>query len=360
MNQNSYLALLHLLPGMTHKRLQLLSEKYHRDWEKVWSILDKNLLRDLGIKEEQIEKIFSKKFSLSFSTMEKHLKEREIFMIEQGDTFYPKILTEVSPVPYVLYVRGNKKLLENSNNFAIVGTRKMTVYGSQIVDAFLPDLLAVDLTIVSGLAFGVDSYVHKKVLEHDGKTIAVIGSGVDIVYPVTNKKLVEELLVKGGLLLSEFPLGKMPEPFHFPLRNRIIAALSKGVLVVEAGEKSGACITADIAVDLGKEVFAVPGNIFAPYAAGTNELLKKGTAHPVTDAKGMLEILGFSIPENTGKPSTTEDPFLSLFTFLPEEQEVLISKFGGLVQDFQMQLTMAELAGKVRKVEGTKWVRVLI
>ncbi|MFN7160698.1 MAG: DNA-processing protein DprA [Candidatus Gracilibacteria bacterium] len=356
MNQNPYLALLHLLPGMTHKRLQRLFEKYYGDWKEVWDICDAKILKELGIKDDQIEKALHKKETISPAVMEKYLKEKEIFLITQKDPLYPGIFLETNPAPFLLYLRGNKKLLESSNNFAIVGTRKMTVYGTQIIDAFLPDLLNVDLSIVSGLAFGVDSYVHKKVLEYGGKTIAVIGSGIDIVYPSSNKKLVEELLKKDGLLLSEFPLGKMPEPFHFPMRNRIIAALSKGVLVVEAGEKSGACITAEIAVDLGKEVFAVPGNIFAPYAVGTNDLLKKGTAHPVTDAKSILEILGFSVPQSP-KESTMIEPFLELFSFLPEEHENIFSRYEGTVQEFQMELTMMELSGKIRKVEGTKWVR---
>lgn len=186
---------------------------------------------------------------------------------------YPTVLIdELTDAPICLYCLGNTELL-GTRSIAIVGTRRITRYGKDVTEKFSRELSLNGFTIISGMARGVDTVAHKECLKNDGKTIAVLGSGINIIYPKENKDLYAEILEK-GLIISEFPLGTEPLAFNFPQRNRIISALADAVLVTEAGLKSGSIITANIALDLGKDIFAVPANIFSEQSFGTNQLIK--------------------------------------------------------------------------------------
>src|SRR5579862_9724494 len=187
---------------------------------------------------------------------------------------YPPLLKQIPDSPLVLYVRGEVKLL-SQYAVAMVGSRRPSAYGSSVAHRLAHDLAQRQLVVVSGLARGVDSASHRGALEAKGKTIAVLGSGIDVIYPRENKKLADEI-AKSGAVISEFPLGTAPTPENFPIRNRIISGLSLGVIVVEAAEYSGSLITARLALEQNREVFAVPGNITSAQSFGPNHLIKQG------------------------------------------------------------------------------------
>lgn len=206
---------------------------------------------------------------------------------------YPKILREIKNYPEKLFYRGNldQKLFEKS--LAVVGTRRITRYGKMVIEKFIPFLVKEKITIISGFMYGVDTEAHQKCLEYGGKTVAVLGGGLNIIYPPENERLYEKILENGGLIISEYEPDFKPQLWTFPQRNRIVAGLSSlGVLVIEAGEKSGALITANLARQQGKKVFAVPGPITSSVSAGTNFLIKTHQAKMVTTPE---EILGKKI-----------------------------------------------------------------
>ena len=202
---------------------------------------------------------------------------------------YPKKLKEIYEPPLKLFVLGNKKLL-NQKSVAIVGCRKPTEYGKTVAFKFSKGISENGINIVSGLASGIDTYAHLGAISPNnyGKTIAVLGNGLDEIYPKRNIELAKKIIQSGGCIITEYQIGIRPEKQNFPRRNRIISGLSKGVLIVEAGEKSGALITADFALEQGRDVFAIPGNIFNETSVGTNNLIKQG-AKLVSDYKEILE-----------------------------------------------------------------------
>lgn len=202
---------------------------------------------------------------------------------------YPAPLRDLYDPPCALYARGNLELL-GTDCLTIVGTRRHTPYGRRITERLAGELARAGLTIVSGLAQGLDGVAHRAALEAGGRTIAVLGNGLDISYPALNAALQEEIAQK-GLLLSEYPPGTRPSRGSFPVRNRILAALSLGTLVTEAGEKSGTLLTAEVAMDLGRELFTVPGNIDSPASYATNRLLRT-SAEMVLEAVDVLRVLG--------------------------------------------------------------------
>lgn len=210
----------------------------------------------------------------------------EIKEISILDENYPELLKQIYDPPKCLYVMGNLEIL-NTPSLAIVGCRETTEYGKKAATYFAYNLAKQGITIVSGLAKGVDSFSHIGALQAEGKTIAVLGSGLDIIYPKENNQLAKKIIEKGGAIISEYPLGTRPLQEHFPARNRIISGISQAVLVVEAKEKSGSLITADFAMEQGKEVYAVPGNINSLNSIGTNNLIKDG-AIPVSNYSDII------------------------------------------------------------------------
>lgn len=205
---------------------------------------------------------------------------------------YPNQLKNIYDPPAKLYVLGNRSIL-NQKNFAIVGSRKATEYGKKVAMQISKELSENSLNIVSGLAIGIDSYAHLGCLQvkDSGKTIAVLGSGLDVIYPKENRKLAEQIINSGGCIISEYPIGSKIEKNNFPQRNRIISGLSEGILVVEASKKSGALITAEFGIEQGKEVFAVPGDINREQSEGCNLLIKDG-ANVVTSSQDIIYVIG--------------------------------------------------------------------
>lgn len=241
----------------------------------------------------QLNSTNTKLFMESFAAV--HLEEaieeyqkRQIKWVTILDQDYPEYLKHIYNPPALLFYQGDLTLL-NEKLLAIVGSRLNSTYGTKVLSFLLPELISHDVITVSGLAKGIDREVHKKTIKLGGRTIGIIGTGLDQYYPFENEKLQKEI-ARNHLLLSEYPLGTKPLKQHFPMRNRIIAGLSLGALVIEAKYRSGSLITANLALQEGREVFAVPGDITNPYSEGTNDLILNG-AKCVLKAEHILEEL---------------------------------------------------------------------
>lgn len=262
--------------------------KYFGSAKKAWQVPEKEL-RELNLGNITTEKFLC--FRKTFNP-EKYLTELEAFKITVltlNDKDYPKLLKEIADPPPVLYVKTSLSLnyLFSKKALAVVGTRRISSYGRIITQKITGELVHRGIVIISGLARGVDICAHQETIESGGLTIAVLGSGIDEIYPAENIRIAQEI-TKHGALISEFPLGMRAFPGNFPIRNRIISGLALGVVVTEAAEKSGTMITASYAADQGREVFAIPGPITSLLSAGTSALLKKG-AKLVTGISDILE-----------------------------------------------------------------------
>lgn len=215
-----------------------------------------------------------------------NLDKSKIKTIKLGDENYPEKLKHIYSKPNVIYVIGNEKIL-NSDSIAIIGCRDCSEYGVKSAYKFGYELAKRGVCVISGLARGIDSFAHKGAVQAKGRTISVLGCGLDVIYPEENLELYKKILRNDGAIISEYPLGTKPERQHFPARNRIISGLSDGVLVIEAKKRSGTMITVEHALDQGKQVYAVPGNITSENSYGTNELIKEG-AIPVTNVEDFM------------------------------------------------------------------------
>ena len=211
----------------------------------------------------------------------------KVIKVNMNSKYYPERLRNIEDPPKELYCLGNLELLNYKNNIAIIGSRNCSRYGERVAKDFAYNLAKEDICIVSGLAKGIDSFSHIGALNAKGKTIAVLGSGLDNIYPKENIKLVEEIIKNNGLVISEYPLGTKPLKYHFPARNRIISGLSDSILVVEARKNSGTNITVDFALEQGKDVFVIPGNIYSKTSDGTNFMITEGGI-PVLSYKDIL------------------------------------------------------------------------
>ena len=225
-----------------------------------------------------------------FASLELQYRKEAIHFLMYEDALYPKRLKEIYLPPVVLFYKGRLELF-NRLSIGIVGARDHTEYSKEALEYLLPDILERKVSIISGLARGVDSLAHQLTLDLNGETIAVIGNGINICYPKENQSLYDAI-AKKGLLLSEYPLDSPPLKFHFPYRNRIIAGLSHGLCVIEAKLHSGSLITANVALSENRQVFALPGNITSEYSKGTNELITAG-AFPIRNANDILESLHY-------------------------------------------------------------------
>lgn len=215
----------------------------------------------------------------------------EIHVISLFDPQYPSLLKEIYQPPWALFAKGDLSLLEKEPKLAVVGSRQATPYGQRAIRLLLPQLIDKGIVIVSGLAKGIDTLAHEATINNGGKTVAVIAGGLYHIYPKENMRLALQMM-QNQLIISEYPPDTKPERWHFPVRNRIISGLSAGTLLIEAKQKSGSLITANYAVNEGREVFSLPGSIFNPFSNGTNELIQQG-AKLVTKPEDILEEIQF-------------------------------------------------------------------
>ena len=263
-----------LIKGLGSKRKQKLLESYKTP-EKIYKLTKKELIATNGIGEKMVENILKSKDEDYLKKYILYMQKHNIDIININDENYPKILKEIYDPPISLYIKGNKNILNNTS-VAIIGCRQASQYGIKVAKYFGYNLAKNEVNVVSGLAKGIDSYAHIGSICANGKTIAVIGNGIDTIYPKENINIANKILEKGGTIISEYPLGTKPEKMNFPARNRIISGISKSVIVVEAKEKSGTLLTVDFALEQGRDVYVVPGNINSINSIGTNKLLKQG------------------------------------------------------------------------------------
>ena len=274
-------------------------------------------------------------------------------VVFQGEEEYPESLSVLEDAPLALFCKGDVSLL-NSECFALVGTRAPTRYGRDVTELFGKEIAQAGFTIVSGLARGVDAIAHRAALDANAPTIAVLGCGVDKVYPAENKDLYERIAEK-GLLLSEFFPGAEPIAFRFPIRNRVISALSKGILVTEAGVKSGTLITVTDALDQGRDVFIVPGNIFSQASKGANEMLHNPQCMIATDPSDVLGFYGKEGEKQRPDPHQLTTEEVLVYSALQDEDkhfEELLAISGLPMGELMSLLTKLEVLGVIKKYPG--------
>jgi DNA processing protein len=277
------------------------------------------------------------------------------------DDEFPTSLKRIYSPPLLLYYIGSLELL-NSDCLAVVGTRQPTAYGKLIAEKFTKELITKNLTIVSGLARGIDSIAHSTVIANSGKTIAVVGSGINVIYPPENKKLFNSI-TETGLVLTEYALDTRPDPQNFPKRNRIISGLSLGTLVIETKLNGGAIQTAGFALDQGREVFAVPGNITSPQSEGTNYLIQRGEAKPVSKAEDIFDELNIlhNPPIPIRKPifdlNLFEQSIIDNLSDIPIHIDQLSNNTGFSTSDCLINLLSLEFKGLVKQLPGKMFVK---
>ena len=286
MEENLYWIWLSKIKGLGSKKIQILLNEYKTP-KKIWKKDKEELMQNKNIGEKLAEEILEPKYRVGLEQEQQKMKEKNINIITIKDKDYPKKLKQIYDPPMVLYYKGNKEIL-GEFSIGIIGCRECTKYGEETAKKIAYSLTKKQINIVSGLARGIDTFSHIGCLRAGGKTIAIVGNGLDNIYPYENQKVVSEILNKKGIVLSEYPIGTKPNPNNFPARNRIISALSDGIVVVEAKQKSGTLITVDFALEQGKNVYVVPGNINSENSKGTNELIKQG-AKLITCLDDILE-----------------------------------------------------------------------
>jgi DNA processing protein len=292
-----------------------------------------------------------------------------ITVVLYDDATYPERLRHIPDPPPLLYMKGTLAPAD-CNAISIVGTRRATAYGKTVAAKIAGDLARMGVTIVSGLAYGIDAAAHKGALEAGGRTLAVLGCGVDVIYPRANEKLYQHI-PSSGAILSELPLGVQPDPGFFPMRNRIVSGLSLGTLVVEAPLKSGALITARFAMEQGREVFATPGNIFSPYSEGCHKLIKDGAklVENIYDVLAEIErnISGIAPAEEipvspSGRPleiplTADEKKVFNFLSMTPVHIDEIGEECGLSASKTSASLMMLEVKGLIQQLAGKLFVR---
>lgn len=289
--QNKYYIWLSSIDKLsTREKIELLNK--YKDpqilFDKTKKELEEELLDYFENANKIIKVITNLYYKIILEINIKNIQKYKLEVISCNDKEYPKQLKYISDYPICLYCKGNIDLLNEKKKIAIIGCRDYSKYGEKIAKEFAYKLAQENIVIVSGGARGIDSFAHQGTLKANRGTIVVLGNGLDYIYPPENKKLEEQVLQKNGLIISEYVIGTKPSKYTFPARNRIISGISDGVLVIEAKEKSGTLITVDFALEQGKNIYAIPGNIDSLNTKGTNELIKQG-AKLVTKPEDILE-----------------------------------------------------------------------
>jgi DNA processing protein len=328
------------------------------DLQQAWTAAPLDLAA-AGLDRRAIENTLEARSRLDLDAELESVMAKGITVLTWEDEEYPKLLSPIPASPPVIYVKGDLKP-EDDWAVAVVGTRHATSYGREAAADLAAGLARNRITVVSGLARGIDGIAHRAALDSGGRTVAVLGCGMDTIYPPEHAPLARDISAHGALV-SDYALGTKPEARNFPARNRIISGLSLGVLVVEGADDSGSMITADFALEQGREVFAVPGSIFAPHSQGTNRLIQQG-AHMVTGVQVILEELNLTqasqqmdvrsiIPDNP-----TEEALIRNLSAEPRHMDEIVRATGLPTADVSAALAMMELKGMVRQVASMTYV----
>jgi len=343
--------------GIGPMRLRVLIDALG-DVERAWHA-PADALRRAGLDRRSLRNLLEARARLDLDREVERLTAAGVRAITWEDPDYPPLLREIPDPPPLLYVRGSLEP-EDAWAVAVVGTRRASGYGREVTRRLVTALARSGITVVSGLARGVDGVAHRVALEAGGRTIAVLGCGVDQIYPPEHRELARRIAERGALI-SEYPLGTPPEARNFPPRNRIISGLSLGVLITEAGRGSGALITADYAAEQGRDVFAVPGSILTAGSAGTNRLIQDG-AKLVLEAADILRELNLTMVAEQAEarqvfPETEmEAALLAHLSAEPVHVDELGRAIGLPIAEITSTLTLMELKGLVRQVGGMKYV----
>jgi DNA processing protein len=351
------------IPRIGSVRAQRL-EGYFETMHDAWGA-GPSELRQAGLDASTVQSIVEGRGSISPDEEIEKLTKAGVQAYAWRDAAYPPRLREVDDHPPVLYVRG-EILPRDEWAVAVVGTRRVSPYGRQAAEHFATELAGHQLTVVSGLARGVDAVAHRAALAAGGRTIAVQACGLDMVYPPENAKLAREIS-EHGAVISDYPLGTQPRSEFFPRRNRILSAISLGVLVIEGDVDSGALITARVALDQNREVFAVPGSIYSPTHRGANKLIQEGNAKLVTSTQDILEELNLSVTAHPAQqrlelheltPSDpTEAALLSILSLQPTHIDEVMRASGLPIDKVSGALALLELKGMVRQVGPMSFVK---
>ncbi|MBO5884386.1 MAG: DNA-processing protein DprA [Clostridia bacterium] len=341
--------------SLSYKKENDILEHYENSSAFLSALINDNdeyLKNEFGKNYQEYRNKF---LDFSFETFDKYLVGHNIGYITIECDKYPSGLLQLDQPPHILYYRGDISLL-NTNCIAIVGTRSPTFYGKDITTKFAKELCEEKYTIVSGLAMGVDKIAHETALKYKGKTIAVLGNGFLHMYPAMNQNLANQIVDQGGLIITEYYPSFKACNYSFPARNRIIAALSQGILITEAAKKSGTWYTKDFAIELGKEVFAVPGNITSIKSEGTNFVIKAGHAHCVTNIEDILFVYG-KTKQKTKQTIKIQLNFeeQNIYNFLQQGDKSFdeIQIYTNLsVQNLNTCLTTMQIRGIIKKLPG--------
>lgn len=340
--------------GIGPRRFAIL-KNYFGSAKKAWRA-SKSALLAIGLGKKLADEFISFREKFNLDSYLLRLRENKVSCLFTDDKNYPNNLKKTGDPPFVLYIKGEIKSADNYA-VAVVGTRKMTSYGRQVTEILGEEMAASGLTIVSGLARGVDSLAHRVALENGGRTIAVLGGGVDRIYPPENRGLAEQIINGHGAIVSEFPLGAEALPGNFPARNRIIAGLSLGTVVIECPEKSGAMITAACAAEQGREVFAVPGPIYSPNTAGPARLIRNG-AILVTSVNDILETLPVKrvpaapCPTAISSESAEEEMVMSILGGEPMHIDEIVRRSGMDAGKVFSIISVMEIKGIIKNAGG--------
>lgn len=314
-----------------------------------------------GMNNELLLRVAQSCYDIDIKVLLSELEGQGTGYIVYGEEDYPYLLSKIHSPPIVLFYKGDKTLL-NKFCISIVGTRGATAYGANIVSHIINGIKDLELVTVSGMAFGIDTIVHRKSLDVGLPTVAVLGSSLSNPMPYSNIDLFEEIS-RFGLVISEYPIGREIHPSNFVQRNRIIAGLSKGLVVVEAGEKSGALITAQFAFEENREVFAFPGDINRQSSQGTNNLIKRNKANLVTSYKDVIEFLGLGTNKvdkvDLEKLDGNEKRVFELLFNAPLDEEEILDKIDILTSDLLASLTIMESKGYIYRNERGKFCVVV-
>ncbi len=348
-----------LVKGIGAVRLRNLIQHFG-DVETAWHASPQEM-RAAGLGPKLIETMQQVRAGVSLELVWERVHSLGIQVLTWEDEAYPRRLKEIDQPPPVLYLRDNLQP-EDEWAVAIVGTRGITAYGRQVTAEIASVLARRGVTVISGLARGVDAEAHKAALNAGGRTLAVLGSGVDQIYPPEHRQLADQIIASGALM-SDYAPGTPPDGVNFPPRNRIISGLSMAVIVIEAGERSGALITAEFAADQGREVFAVPGNINAPKSVGCNRLIHQG-ARPLLTPEDVLESLDLAsfqqqrVARAVLPKDEVEARLLSVLTREPMHVDDIRARVDMPIEKVSATLALMELKGMVRQLGGMNFVAI--
>jgi DNA processing protein len=358
-NSKAYWVGFNLIRGIGAVKFRALLD-FFGDLSIAWNA-PAEALRASGLSSHLIEKVIQMRNQVDLDAIWEQIQKQNIKVLNWQDDNYPVRLKEINQSPPIIFIKGSFEP-DDAWAIAIVGTRRVTAYGRQVAEELGAFLGRNKVTVVSGLARGTDAVAHLAALKAGGRTLAIMGCGVDCIYPPEHHQLAEQIIANGGLI-SDYPVGTPPEGINFPPRNRIISGLSLATVIIEASEESGALITANFAAEQGREVFAVPGNIYALQSKGTNQLILQG-ARPYLGPQDILEALNLTMVSQQQEArkvlptDTLEASILQIINYEPIHVDDICTQLNIPIEKLSAALAMMELKGIVKQLGGMNYVAI--